>query len=59
MGGWVVGKCMGDKRRVCECEGRKFHAARKGGQRKKEGKKETLSPNKNKISGIYRIVTGR
>jgi len=26
---------------------------------KKEGKKETLSPNKNKISGIYKIVTGR
>jgi hypothetical protein len=26
---------------------------------KKERKKETPSPNKNKISGIYKIVTGR
>jgi hypothetical protein len=40
-------------------EGKKFHAARKGGQRKNEGKKETPSPNKNKISGIYKIVGGR
>ena len=48
---------------VCvSSEGKKFHVTRKRGQRKKERKdrkKATPSPNKNKISGMYRIVTGR
>jgi hypothetical protein len=62
--GCVVGKYMGGWGRVGGCvtvssEGKKFHAATKGWQRKKEEKKETPSPNKNKINSIYKIVTGR